>query len=228
MINFFCTVMAAVLRRLLPWLFRWEVHGLENVPRGPAIIVSNHLSVFDPPSTLMALLRMRPPRHLYFLAKSSLYDIRVAGFAYAGFLLNQIHAIPLRQDEADLTAFKRALRLLQEGKMIGIYPEGFITWTHERRTPQPGLALLAHLAQVPVIPMGVTGTRPLFWRDAQGRLKFNQIKLRFGAPLSPPPRGRMDDAARQAYTQDCMDECYRLVALNLDPTGDPRNPVIPA
>lgn len=203
--------MRAILGRLLPGLFRWEVQGLENIPRGPALIVSNHLSVVDPPFTLMALQYLRPPRHLYFLAKKSLYAIRFARFAWVGFLLDQIHAIPLSQEEADLTAFKRALKLLGEGKMVGIYPEGGITWTHEPRPPAPGLAVLAHLAQVPVVPMSVTGTRPLWWRDAEGRLVFNRVKLRFGTPIPPPSGRRMDERARAAYTQAVMDECYRLV-----------------
>jgi 1-acyl-sn-glycerol-3-phosphate acyltransferase len=220
-INFFCVVMAAVLRRLLPRLFRWEVHGLENVPRGPAIIVSNHLSVFDPPSTLMALLKMRPPRHVYFLAKKQLYSIRWMGFAYAGFLLDQIHAIPLSQDEADLTAFKRALKLLGEGKLIGIYPEGGITRLHEPLPPAPGLALLAHHAQVPVIPLGISGTRPLWSRDERGRIRFNRIVLRFGQAIAPPRKGRMNEEARRAYTQRAMDECYALA------TGARRSPATP-
>jgi len=155
---------------------------------------------------------MRPPRHVHFLAKTSLYDIRYKGFRYAGWLLDQIHAIPLRQDEADLTAFKKALRMLGEGKLIGIYPEGRITWSDEPQPPQPGLALLAHLAQVPVIPIGVTGSRPLWSRDERGRLQFNRIKIRFGTPLAPPPRGRMDEHAREVYTQQVMDACYWLVA----------------
>lgn len=217
MTNLFCAVMASVFRVLLPRLFDWEVHGLENVPRGGAIIVSNHLSVFDPPITLMALLRMRPPRHVHFLAKASLYTIRYLGFAYAGWLLDQIHAIPLRQDEADLTAFKRAVRLLGEGRLIGIYPEGGITWLHQPAQPQPGLALLAHLAQVPVIPMGITGSRPLWWRDARGRLQFNRVRVRFGTPLAPPPRARMTEAARERYTQRVMDACYALVGEDLAP-----------
>lgn len=211
MINTFCVVAAELLRWLVPWIFRWEVSGLEHVPRGPALLVSNHLSVVDPPLTLLALLKLRPPRHVYFLAKASLYELRWIGFRYVRWLLNQIHAIPLRQDGADLTAFKTAMRFLGEGKLVGIYPEGGITRLAEPRAPEPGIALLAHLAQVPVIPIGISGTRPLWWRDGQGRLRLNRVKLRFGPPVPSPPRERMDDAARQAYSQRVLDACYQLV-----------------
>lgn len=207
--------MEAVLGLVLPRVFRWEVYGLEHVPRGPAIIVSNHLSVFDPPLTLMALRQLRPKRHLYFLAKSSLYTVRSHGFAYAGWLLNQIEAIPLKQDEADLTAFRKALHLLGEGKMIGIYPEGGVTRLDETRVPQPGLALLAHLAGVPIVPLGVTGTRPLWVRGRDGHVEFSKMRARFGEPLPPPPRKRMDEAARMAYTRYAMDTCYALVRESL-------------
>ena len=206
MINLFCRTTSTLLRPLLPRLFSWKVEGAEHVPIGPCILVSNHQSVVDPTMTLMALYEQQPPRHVYFLAKSSLYEIW-----WVGWLLNQIQAIPLRQEGADLTAFKKALRLLEQKQIVGIYPEGGITWLHEPRRPQPGLALLAHLAQVPVVPVGISGGRPLWWRDTRGRIVFNRMRIRFGPPIAPPPRTRLNDEARLAYTQQVLDECYRLV-----------------
>lgn len=216
--NAFITFWDAVLGRVLPAVFDYRVSGLEHIPRGPAIIASNHLGVLDPPSTLVALRRCAPPRHVYFLAKRSLFDVRFAGVPWLAYMLGRIDAIPLNPLEADLTAFKAALRRLGEGALVGIYPEGGITWTHAPRPALPGLALLAHLGQAPVVPLGITGTRPLYWRDGAGRLTFNRMRLRFGPPLPPPRRGRMNDEARQAYSQSVLDACYALVSRSLDDT----------
>lgn len=215
-------LLEALLRRALPALFDYQVHGLEHVPRGPAIIASNHLGVLDPPATLLALRDLTPPRHAHFLAKTSLYEVRFAGIPWLAYLLDQVDFIRLNPNEADLTAFKAALRRLGEGRLIGIYPEGGITLVHEPRPALPGLAMLAQQAQVPVVPLGITGTRPLGWRAPDGRPVFNQMRLRFGPPIAPPPRGRMNDQQRRGYAQSVLDTCYRLTAQSLE--SDPPFP----
>ena len=212
----FLSITEALLWPLLLRRVSYEVSGLEHIPRGPAIIASNHLGVFDPPATLIALRRCLPPRHLYYLAKRSLFEIRFAGVAWVAWMLNQIDAVSLDPGKADLTAFKAALRHLEVGRLVGIFPEGGITWTHQPRPALPGLALLSHLAQVPVVPLGITGTRPLWWRDADGTLCFNHLQLRFGPSIAPPPRARMTEEARLAFSQGVLDECYRLVEISLD------------
>lgn len=217
-ISFWDAALGGALRRLCGY----EVLGAQHVPRGPAIIASNHLGVLDPPSTLIAARTLVPPRHIYYLAKRSLYEERFLGIPWVAYMLHQIDAIPLTPQGADLNAFKQALQRLAEGRLVGIFPEGGITWTHAPKPALPGLALLAHLSQAPVVPLGITGTRPLWWRDDRGRLRFNRVRLRFGAPIAPPPRGRMSEGARQAYSQGVMDSCYALVHATLS-SGDDRS-----
>lgn len=218
----FVSVVHALLGRTLLPRLNFEVSGLEHVPRGAAIIASNHLGVFDPPATLVALRRCAPPRHVYYLGKRSLFEMRFAGIPWLAWILRQIDAIPLDPEKADLTAFKAALRHLEAGRLVGIFPEGGITWTHQPKPALPGLALLAHLAQARVVPLGITGTRPLWWREADGTLRFNHLQLRFGRPIAPPPRGRMSDEARLAFSQDVVDTCYGLVARSLERSRAPQ------
>jgi 1-acyl-sn-glycerol-3-phosphate acyltransferase len=168
---------AVFLARLCFTLFaRWEVEGREAVPlRGPLIIVANHLSNADPP-VLMASL----PRRVLFMAKRGLFQN-----PFTAFLLRSVGAFPLSRDGRDVGALVWALRLLQRGHALVLFPEGTRSRDGCLKRGLSGVAYLALKSQAPILPVAITGTEriPGFWRIA---LPFCRIGVRIGSPFTLP------------------------------------------
>ena len=99
---------------VLPLYATVEVEGLEKMPRqGPLILVSNHLNDGDPGIFSVVL-----PRPIAFMAKAELFGYPVMK------QFMDVFGFPVRRDEADLSALRRAQEILREGRVIGLFPEG--------------------------------------------------------------------------------------------------------
>jgi 1-acyl-sn-glycerol-3-phosphate acyltransferase len=133
-----------VLRR------RWDltVRGAENVPSdGPLVIVANHIGFLDGP--LMAIVSPRP---VHVLTKREMYDGRLGGFLMAS------GQIPVHRSGPDPAAVKSALRVLRDGGVVGVFPEGTRGAGDVARV-KPGAAYLAMSAGASVVPLVFLGTR---------------------------------------------------------------------
>ncbi|WP_425061105.1 1-acyl-sn-glycerol-3-phosphate acyltransferase [Sporomusa carbonis] len=151
-------------------VFRWKVTGTENIPAtGGVIIAANHVSLWDPPVVGTAI-----PRRIHFMAKEELFVNPIFRW-----LITKLGAFPVRRGKADRTAIRTALTLLENGSVLGIFPEGTRSKTGKLGVPEPGLAMLALKAGVPIVPAAVTGTNKVF-RDGHLLPKF---KVSFGKPL---------------------------------------------
>lgn len=159
---------------------RPQVTGTENVPdRGGAILVSNHLAVAD--SFFMPLVIRR---RVTFLAKREYFT----GRGLMGWLKRQFFfaagQVPIDRSSASAAqaALNTGVRLLREGKLLGIYPEGTRSPDGRLYKGKTGVARLALEAGVPVIPVAMIGTdkvNPIgtkLWRP-------RPVQVRFGEPL---------------------------------------------
>lgn len=140
------------LRGTAAWLFRrqWRVrlHGREHLPQhGPAILAANHIGVLDGP-----LLVTMTPRPTFALAKSELFVGRV------GRLLEAVGQIPIRQRGIDTRALRRAVKVLDEGHLLGIFPEGGRD-TGDMARIRGGAVYLAMVTGAPIVPVALLGTR---------------------------------------------------------------------
>ena len=157
--GFWVGLCAAVFYPMCWLVSRWQILGLDRVPRtGSALLVANHISYLDPMFSAAYVHRAkRVPR---FLAKASLWKVPVLGRAMAG-----SGQIPVYRDSADAQQSLRAgVDALGEGKVVVIYPEGTITrdparWPMQART---GVARLALSTDAPVIPMVHWGTLDVY------------------------------------------------------------------
>ena len=146
----------AILGPFLALIFRPWSEGIDNVPReGPAIIASNHLSFADHFFGPLPL-----PRKVTFLAKSEYFTGRgLKGLLKKAFF-SGVGGIPL--DRAGGRASERAintgLRVLAQGKLLGIYPEGTRTPDGRLYRGKTGVARLALESGAPVIPCAMLGT----------------------------------------------------------------------
>lgn len=127
-----------------------RAEGLEHLPpKGAYLLVSNHISWWDPPMIEFAL---RLP--VRFMAKQELFRIPIVGWA-----LRAGGKFPVRRGESDRRALETALRVLAAGQPVGYFPEGTRSKDGRLRRAKPGVAFLARRSGMPLVPVAVTGTR---------------------------------------------------------------------
>lgn len=144
----FYTVSTGMMKLALVSLTCWRVNGKENVPRnGPLIVVSNHLSMVDPP-----LLSASVPRRIVFMAKGELFYSWGRGFVRA------FGAFPVHRGTLDREAIRQAMRVLENGQVLGMFPEGGRNRSHVLEEAEPGAALIALRSGAPILPVGISGT----------------------------------------------------------------------
>lgn len=174
---------AALLRPVMRAVSRYEVTGLEHVPEsGGFIVVPNHVSHIDPlPWAHVLYNQGQAP---VFLAKSTLFDTPVVGTVLR-------HAKQVRVDRETTSAassLDRAVRALEAGECVGVYPEGSLTrdpdqWPMRGKT---GAARLALRSGRPVIPLALWGPQDLlapYARVPHVSGRRTRIMIRFGPPV---------------------------------------------
>jgi 1-acyl-sn-glycerol-3-phosphate acyltransferase len=154
---------------------RLEVKGTPPVPEsGPAILISNHTCCID-----HVILQATTRRLLGFMIARELYDY----WLFRPFVALS-GCIPVRRDGRDLSATRAALRALQEGRILPVFPEGRILPTSGRELGEgkPGVAFIAARARVPVIPAYICGT-PETNKVTRSFLTPSRARVYFGAPV---------------------------------------------
>lgn len=131
--------LSALLARTL---WRARVDGCIDIPKGQgAIVVANHTSGVDPWFTKLASTRI-----LHYLVASEYYHHPAMVWFF-----RQVEAIPVNRGGIDTAATKQAIRLAEQGHLVGIFPEGRINPTRAVLLPgRPGALLVALKARVPV------------------------------------------------------------------------------
>lgn len=167
-------------------LRRWKVYGRENVPEhGGLLVVSNHVSYWDPVAVGCAL-----KRRIRFMAKVELFSIPLLGS-----IISACGAFPVHRGGTDRKAVQKALQFLRQGQVVGIFPEGTRSHTKELLDPHLGAAMLALHGEVPVLPVAAIGTRGM----------LGKVKVVIGKPLEfARPQSRKD-----------LKENYRAISITM-------------
>jgi 1-acyl-sn-glycerol-3-phosphate acyltransferase len=161
----FYDVAKVVVTGIVRTFFRFRVVGAEKVPKtGPLVVAANHISNFDPPILGIAL-----PRPVSYMAKKELFAIPVLKQ-----LIPRLNAYPVDRQAGGTAALRASLRMLKEGRCLGIFPEGGrnVTGTNEEKA---GAAFLAAASGAPVVPAAIVGTRKL--------RPFGRVTVVFGDPI---------------------------------------------
>lgn len=213
-------VLKPIAVALMRLLFRLEVVNAGLVPAtGPVLLVSNHVSMLDPP-----LVGGAAPRPLVFMAKEELFRIPLFGR-----LIRALNARPVRRDGSDMRALKAALAVLAEGHAVLVFPEG--TRGEEGgtlREGKPGVGMLAVLSGAPVVPVFVSGSGAALPRG-RALPRPTKVRVSFGPPLTfksegknerrnqgrndGPGQGKRagDDGRKEAY-REAAQEMMRAIA----------------
>jgi len=154
---------------------RLEVIGKESIPPyGPLLVVANHLSFNDPPVLVCSI-----PRSLNFIGKQELFANPVGNF-----LMRSFNVHPYDRSGLGVDAIRLALRLLDQGRMVMIFPEGHRSPDHTLQQGMPGAAYIAMKSQAPLLPIGITGTEKISaWRMA---VPLTRFRVNIGQPFTLP------------------------------------------
>ncbi len=163
------------LGRFIAWiylriLYRVKVYGIENVPRRkPFIICSNHINWMDP---LTIGTSLRAAYRIHFMAKNEIFINFIVSF-----LLKKIGVFPVKRENADYAAIKKAYQLLEEGQVLGLFPEGSRSINGRLQKAYNGAALVAVRSGVPIVPVAIVGPYRF----------FKPVHMYIGPPFVLPP-----------------------------------------
>lgn len=173
--------------------FRIEVIGRENIPeQGGVLICCNHISDYDPP-----MVGISTDRELSFVAKEELFSIPLFGW-----LISHLNAFPIRRGTGDRGALRLAIRLLEKGHALLIFPEGHRNPDGRLRKGMSGAGFFALKTSAVIIPCAIIG-----------KYKFRKkMRVVFGPPLNltaikaEKPRASEVSAAIMAHIQKLLDQ----------------------
>ena len=193
----------AVMRLLMRVLGRIHSSGEANIPRrGGVLYCPNHLSDCDPVAIFVTA-----PRRCWMIGKSELFQIPLLGWFFSHF-----HAFPIKRDSPDRAALRKAENLLKSDEALLLFPEGRLSENGLLQRLQPGAALLALRAGVPIVPIGLRHTDQIVpYGSLTPRFSRAPVTVTFGHPIDPVafaalPRGE----AIAALTQKLAEELARL------------------
>ncbi|MEU4162182.1 lysophospholipid acyltransferase family protein [Actinoplanes sp. NPDC026670] len=207
---FYWLLKLVVLGPVLKLVFRPKVEGLQNVPRsGPVILACNHLSFSD---SIFTPLIMR--RKVTFVAKAEYFTGKGIKGWFSRMFFTGAGTIPVDRSggEAAQAALDTLLRVLKEGNIAGIYPEGTRSPDGRLYRGKTGVARLALESGAVVVPVALLNTDEI---QPTGTLipAVKRVRIRIGKPLdfSRYADQRGDRFVERAITDEIM---YELMALS--------------
>lgn len=177
--NFFKAILYVFFRVF----YRLEIIGQENIPKeGGVIIASNHVSYLDPP-----VLGVSINRRTTFMAREGLFRIPVLGTFVKSF------SFPVRRGKPQPSTIKEAVRRLNKGELIVIFPEGGRSPDGTLMEAKRGIGVIACLSKCAIIPAFISGTEKALPVGARF-LHPAKIKVIFGKPIKPLENSLNKDA----------------------------------
>ncbi len=178
-------------------LYKIEYVGTENIPEnGGFILASNHINALDPVFIAVGMEK----RQLHFMGKKELFENPVVKY-----FLTKLNGFPIIRGAADTAALDYAIRVVKEGNVLGIFPEGTRSKDYKPARAKSGVAMIAHQTKAPVLPVS------LYTSDNLKR--HTKLTVRFGEVIPYENLGMSDDPTREE-TKECarfiMSEIVKL------------------
>ena len=192
----FYKIFKALCRVWFGLIFRTRVIGAENIPKeGAFILAANHVSNWDPPflGTFIA-------REVNYMGKEELFKNPIMAW-----ICRALHVFPVKRGAADKTAIKTAVKILKDGKCLGIFPEGTRSKTGKLGKAEAGVSLIAAMTKAPIIPAAIIGTEKIFSKE-----KFlPRLAVVYGKPMKFSGSTK-DKEALANFAQAIMSEIATL------------------
>ncbi len=167
-------IAASLSNFVFGFFFRIKIKGAENIPKeGGFILASNHLSYLDP-----AVLAIACPREVNFMAKKELFNIPLLSN-----LISALGAFPVKRNTADISALKEAMKRVNAGNGLLVFPEGSRKEGSTDLEPQAGIGFLAAKINALVIPAFISGTENALPKGSKF-IKSAKVSVTFGKQIS--------------------------------------------
>ena len=187
------SILTPIMRVLFRFYYNPKIINKEVIPKeGPILIVGNHKHIYDQCLTIMATKRV-----IHYMAKKEYFDGKTAWF------FKLVGCIPVDRSIKDHNATDKALKVLNSGGAIGLFPEGTRNKTKDvfLLPFKFGTGAMAKKTNATIIPFGLTG-------DYNFRSK--NLTIRYGTPFKVGEMD-LDDANKKLY-----EEVERLMRENLE------------
>lgn len=172
-------------------IFRIKIEGKENLPKeGGYIVAPKHLSNWDPPMLAGKIKR----KDMYIMAKKELF---VNGFIK--FIAKRTHVIPVDRSGHDTAIIKESVKILKDGHPLLMFPEGTRNGIEKHNKIHKGAVVIANMAKVPIIPIGIQSTYKL----------FSKITIKCGKPIDLS-QGKLDKEKIDEVTEKLKDDIIML------------------
>jgi 1-acyl-sn-glycerol-3-phosphate acyltransferase len=166
------TIVETILRPILLFVYRVRITGREHVPKtGPCVLAANHVSVMDG-----FFLGIAVTRQVRFMAKAELHRVPIVKQ-----ILEGAGAFPVERGADAGRAVSEAVKLLEQGAVVGVFPEG-TSLPDKKRGYKRGAARLALATGAPLVPVALVGTH-LTLEPGTHRIRLPRVRIVIGEPL---------------------------------------------
>ncbi|WP_066060933.1 lysophospholipid acyltransferase family protein [Neobacillus soli] len=173
-----------------PW-YRIEAVGVENFPKeGGVLLCSNHINNYDP-----IVVGIMAPRPVHYMAKEEIFKVPVLGN-----IVRKCNAFPVKRGFGDREALRSGIKILKDGRVFGLFPEGTRSKTGELGKGLSGAGFFALRSEAVVLPCAVIGPYK----------SFRKLKVVYGKPIAMDVM-RSTKASTEEVTELIMSEIAKLI-----------------
>lgn len=192
-------------------VFKIEFHGVENIPReGACIITPNHITYADP-----IWITIPMPRRIYYMAWNKPFRIPILGL-----MMRMFGAFPVNLDvAADASAQREAIEALRKGRALVIFPEGGRTKTGKLMPFKMGAFRLALSHGVPIVPVTIKGAETI-WPVGQMFPRPGKLAITYH------PRIEVERLHEETTRQELKERARQLARRTHDVVASPLDPAI--
>lgn len=175
---------------------RIKCEGVENIPKeGAFILASNHIHFVDP-----AVLLANFPRPIHFMAKVEAFKYKITAF-----LLTHLNTFPVSRGRSDKASIDYAVKLIENGHVMGIFPEGTRSKDLKPHKAKAGIALIARQTKADILPCSI-------YCEKKGGL-FRKVTVRYGELIKYEELGLTEESSTKelrAAADKIMEEIVDL------------------
>ncbi|MEH7491005.1 lysophospholipid acyltransferase family protein [Neobacillus niacini] len=172
-------------------LYRIEVFGLEHFPKDRGVLLcTNHIHNFDP-----LVVGITAPRPVHFMAKEELFNVPVLGN-----IVRNCNAFPVKRGKGDRESLRAGLKVLKDGNVFGLFPEGTRSKTGEIGKGLSGAGFFALRTEADVVPCAIIGPYK----------SLRTLKVVYGKPIAMEEM-RATRASAEQVTELIMSEIHKLI-----------------